>query len=107
MTYTAQWQDYRKKRNLVWLLFLAYVPGVAIIGFTLQHLLKSELPFYFAAGVWLTAYIAASWRLDTFKCPACGRKFHSTRWGHNPFVHKCLYCGLPKWAVEGHENPQT
>ncbi len=40
-------------------------------------------------------------QIVNFRCPACGRQFHS-RWRGafprpNPLSRRCLNCGFPKW----------
>jgi predicted RNA-binding Zn-ribbon protein involved in translation (DUF1610 family) len=47
--------------------------------------------------------ILAAQQILTFRCPACGRPFHS-RWQGvlprpNPLSRRCLNCGFPKWGT--------
>lgn len=102
MTYEAKWRDYRKRRNLFWAIFLTYVPGVLLIGMSLEYLFqfKTETPIYFVAIAWMIAFAISGWRLTYWKCPRCGNWFFATWLYHNQFARKCVHCGLPKWAVE-------
>ncbi len=49
----------------------------------------------------LTLVLSALQILD-FRCPACGRQFHSKWQGllprPNPLSRRCLNCGFPKWG---------
>ena len=75
MTYDAQWREYRRRRNLFWLIWLTYIPGVLVIGLPLESLIKSEVPIYFVAFGWLIAFAVAGWRLSYWRCPHCGKWF--------------------------------
>jgi hypothetical protein len=91
------WTEYRRKRNLFWLVLVSYVPGVLVFGLSLQWLLGSELPIYFVAGAWMIAFIVTASRMTAWRCPRCGKSFFRTFWGQNPFALKCVHCRLPKW----------
>ncbi len=53
----------------------------------------------------------AALQILTFRCPSCGRQFHS-RWRGlfavpNPFSRACVNCGFPRWGVpETRERPR-
>ena len=99
--YAASWQDLRKRRRLVWLLFLGYIPGVAALCFlvvtaaaSMGGSKQSEVACAVIALFWILAFAVAAIRLTFFRCPRCRRLFHSTWWRHNPFARHCLHCGL-------------
>jgi hypothetical protein len=96
--YTARWDEYRKTRNLFWLVFLTYLPGVAIIGIPLARLSRSRIVFFVTLGLWWLAFMATGLSLSFWKCPRCRKRFFSKWWYHNSFARKCVHCKLPKWA---------
>jgi hypothetical protein len=91
------WTEYRRRRNIFWLVLVTYVPGVLAFGLSLQWLLGSELPIYLAAGAWIIAFIVTANRMTAWHCPRCGKAFFRTFWGQNPFAGKCVHCQLSKW----------
>jgi len=66
------WTEYRRRRNLFWLVLVTYVPGVLVLGLPLQWLLGSEEPIYLAAGAWMVAFIVTANRMTAWRCPRCG-----------------------------------
>jgi hypothetical protein len=97
MSDADEWTDYRRRRNIFWLVFVTYVPGVFALGLPLQWLVGSELPIYVVAATWLIAFIVTANRMGAWKCPRCGKAFFRTFWGQNPLARKCVHCRLPKW----------
>jgi hypothetical protein len=108
-SYSEQWRDWRKRRNIVWLIFLGYIPGVIAIFFSVLFLFRLiGLPaawdgpaFYAIAGSWMFSFIVAGIYAGYFPCPRCHKPFFVTWWYRNPFARKCVHCGLPKWANSG------
>lgn len=99
--YAASWQDLKRRRRLLWVLFLGYLPGVAALCFLVGWVATSmggsqqgEVMCAVVALLWILAFAVAAIRLTFFRCPRCTRIFHSTWWRHNPFAHNCLHCGL-------------
>ena len=99
--YAAAWQDLRRRRRLLWILFLGYIPGVAALCFlvgapitSMGETQQGEVACAIIALLWIFAFAVAAIRLTFFRCPRCHRIFHSTWWRHNPFAHNCLHCGL-------------
>jgi len=100
MTYESQWTDLRKRRNILWIIFFAWLPLAGLVAALSRTWLKAPVLAVAAAVVWLVAYAASAWWFASFKCPRCGRRFHVKGWWQNPFANRCLHCGLPKWAAE-------
>ncbi|MDD5492036.1 MAG: hypothetical protein PHV60_05075 [bacterium] len=106
MSYEHQWQEYKKRRNLFWIIWLTYLPGVLIIGYPLGKFFRSETPFIILAVVWMVFFIIAGTRFSYWKCPRCGNSYFAKWWYANQFVRKCVHCKLPKWANEDPDKPE-
>ena len=99
MEHDPIWAELRKRERICWVLLLAYVPVVAIIGFSLGRLVDSSVPFLLVAGAWACALLVAGNGVLSWPCPRCGQPFFSTRWYYNTFARRCVHCKLPKWAL--------
>jgi hypothetical protein len=97
-TYAAQWNEYRRRRRIYWILFLSYVPGVVLVGFPLAYYFSSEWLGMSVAGLWMLAWVVARMRMYNWRCPRCGDWFFHTFWNYKWFRGKCVHCGLPQWA---------
>jgi hypothetical protein len=106
-TYVEQWQDYRRRKNLLLFSVVGFLPvGVAFIFVTLllfadgPHTYSPEGVFGFC---WM-ALCAVAWiRFSNFRCPRCGNKFFIRRRfaffsDYSMFAHKCMHCDLPKYS---------
>jgi len=96
--YATQWNEYRKRRRLFWLVFATYVPGVAIIGVPLARLFRTGILVGVTAGLWMLAFVVTANYLGFWKCPRCGKPFFRKWWYHNSFARKCVHCELRKWT---------
>ena len=99
MTYEKDWEHYRRRRNLFWIVWATYLPGVALIGLALKSVLGSDIPIYVVAGAWMIAFLICGNRMAAWKCPRCQRSFFMRFWAYNPLAAKCSHCGLPKWTM--------
>jgi hypothetical protein len=97
--YTEAWNDYRRRRLVCWIVWLSYVPGVALTVLPLSWLtgIKSDYFAYPIAGAWMTAMAITTYRLATFPCPRCGKRY-SLIIG-DPLVRQCVHCDLPRWTI--------
>jgi hypothetical protein len=81
----------RRLRRTTWLVWLAGVPIMAIVGVLLR------LPrFALAIGmVWSGAFVVLALKVSTSRCPRCGNLYH-VRWGigGNVWSRRCMHCGL-------------
>lgn len=94
--------EIRKRRLLMWILMLGYLPGMALLSWVFAQI------FTEAAGitvplVWLAVLSVSIVRAGRAKCPQCGGLFHARtirRLGisrplwRNPLTQQCLNCGL-------------
>ena len=91
------WEDYRRRRKVLWIAFIGYLPVGAIVGLPLNGILGSELPVIVLALVWMGIFAYAVVRMDSFPCPRCGMPFFSRPFVQNPLAQRCMRCGWPKW----------
>jgi hypothetical protein len=98
MSYQGQWEQYRRRRNLFWVVWATYLPGVATIGLALRWALGSDIPIYVVAVAWMAMFLVCGNRMAAWKCPRCDRSFFMRVWANNPLATKCSHCGLHKWA---------
>lgn len=80
----------RKRRWILWITILAYVPAVWT-SLTLTH---SDRTTGIVFGVWLVILIIAVFFVTTARCPRCGQYYHV----HGMtalYLRRCLHCQLP------------
>ena len=106
--YLREWQDYRRRRNLLLFASIGYVPACGVFGVFTMLLFHSDRPIVPFAICWMAFGVFANMRFNGFRCPRCGNMFFfqdeqrlvfKIRRG-NQFASKCLHCGLPKYAGE-------
>jgi predicted RNA-binding Zn-ribbon protein involved in translation (DUF1610 family) len=98
------WREYRRRWWIAVGILLTYLPVAGAGAILLKKATGSETPGAVLAVSWMLAYLAAVWRLSSFRCPSCGEQFHyRKRWfafgAYNPFARRCVHCGLPKWQA--------
>jgi hypothetical protein len=107
--YAAAWRRYQRWCWTFWLLFVLYLPALAILSRAMGWTRGSGTPIVVAAFAWTIAFGIVGYQTGNFRCPRCGelffRKFDDRiwrrTWVQKPFARRCLHCGLPKWA--GHD----
>ena len=92
------WDEYRRRRNLAWFAFLAYVPVCFVVAVLSMRLFSTFTPAFAVAIAWMIFSVIAGNLALRFPCPRCGKWFFAKWWYHNNFARKCVHCGLPKWA---------
>jgi hypothetical protein len=97
--YSTRWSDYKRRRNLFWLVFLTYIPGVVILGIPLSKLLHADSIVFVIVALWMLAFVVVGNYWGFWKCPRCGKPFFRKWWYHNSFARKCVHCKLPKWSL--------
>jgi hypothetical protein len=97
--YERQWDNWRLIQFGFWGLFLGWIPAIAI-----AHYLLGEFFAKVVMGIWVVAWIMILWLKFDWRCPRCGKRFHSNWWLHNIPVRKCLHCKLPKYAKTGSDS---
>jgi hypothetical protein len=100
--YSADWAEYRRIRLKFFLIWLGYVPGVAVIALTVQFLFHTFVPAFFAAFAWGIWFLMAAAEIAQFPGPRCGEPFAHMPGSWKPnlwiFAWKCQNCGLKKFT---------
>ena len=109
--HAAAWRRYRWWSRAFWLLFLAYLPAVALVDRLVRrsHGEAANTTTLVTALVWMIPFAVTGYRKGNFACPRCGEMFFRAwddrpwrkSWRSNPFARRCLHCGCPKWATTG------
>jgi len=88
--YADAWISYRRRRFVVFCLFLASMLEVRFAFF---------VPGFFFALTFVTYFFIAAW-LANWKCPRCGQAFFRAAFYRSlMFGGRCFHCDLPKWCV--------
>jgi hypothetical protein len=98
MSHPDPWDDYRRRRRLWWYSVLGFVPVMAGAVLVAPSARARWTVPAIALG-WVACYVIASVRLGVFPCPRCRKAFAGAWWAHNPFVGRCVRCGLSKWEI--------
>jgi hypothetical protein len=99
--YFTQWQAYKRRRRLSWIIFFATLSSAALIGEPLAKFMDSDFPVELILFLSVVATVAASAYVQNWKCPRCGKPFGNKFWYSNAYAKQCLHCGLPKWSGAG------
>src|SRR5262245_34531041 len=83
-------QEIRRRRRLAWIIFLAYIPVVALV----YRVVPSERAALGAAIAWTLPFLVVTLRVSLARCPRCRKLFHLKRGATNPWSPRCLNCGL-------------
>lgn len=104
--YYEAWREYRRRRTLMWLASLGWIP-MGLIGVFLAGLLSlllgpggavGALPIVAVPLVAITfaTLLVAYWRFRMWPCPRCRRAFRNPRYW--PLSDRCPHCGLDLYA---------
>ncbi len=97
--YEEDWRQYKRIRNTFFLVFVTYVPVCFALAVISVKLLGTFTPALVAAGIWMILFLFTGVRLNTWRCPRCGKWFSATWWYNLGFLaRRCVHCGLPKYG---------
>jgi hypothetical protein len=97
--YQEDWREYKRIRNGFLLVLVTYVPVCFGIGFVSAKLLGTFAPGFVAAALWMILFLFYGVRLNTWRCPRCGKWFSATWWYSLGFLARhCVHCRLPKYG---------
>ena len=102
--YGRQWRDLRMRSRLLLLLFVFYIPVMALSVFALNGIspgLGDQSWFWLFAG-WMVVLIVLGFYQISFRCPHCGGWFGSSDSWNNPIAGHCLHCGQKRYGAPGH-----
>jgi hypothetical protein len=107
--YAAAWRCYRQWSRAFWIVFVFYLPGLALVSRALGWMRYTNgTAIFLVALVWMIAFSVIGYRKSNFRCPRCDELFFHKfddrpwrmSWQYNPFARRCMHCGLPKWAAQ-------
>lgn len=97
----AALEEIRRRRLLVWLVWVGYLPTVLLIVFGLEALgANPDDSAPFVALPYMALFAAVAIRSGYSRCPRCHEHFHRRSLYGNPWTRKCLHCGLSLHATE-------
>jgi len=103
--YAKAWADYLKRRNLLTVVFVGYMPWGMLVFSISRPLHFPEMLTSALIVAWFLAFPVSAIRLSSWSCPRCGNWFFAKWWYHNSFARKCVHCRLPKkWLKENYEE---
>lgn len=106
--YTEAWNEYRRYRRDLLLVWVGYIPVVGAIAAISGRLFHTFIPAMIAVAAWMLLFIFAGVRYQTFRCPRCGEWFAGDWWYSLSFLaRKCVHCGLPKFSEDRNYPPRT
>ncbi len=90
-------EEIRRRRRLVFVVFLLYIPVVIITFFVF----RSDQFTVWVALAWMALCAVTIIRASLSRCPRCGKHYHYKRPTSNPWTRKCLHCGLRLKTEQG------
>jgi hypothetical protein len=101
--YQADWQQYRRLRRKLLLVWLLYVPGVGLFASASDYLFHTLAPAFAVAMIWMIWFLFANGSFEQFSCPRCRNRFDKGDGAFAArmwlFARKCQHCGLKKFAA--------
>ena len=95
--FEEDWKEYKRARNMFFLIFVLYLPVCFGIGFASTKLFHTFTPGFVAAFLWMAMLLVSGMRVHLWRCPNCGEWFSGTWWYNLGFLaRRCVHCGLPK-----------
>lgn len=96
--YQQEWQQYKRRRNQFWLVFVGYVPVCGAITLFSFELFHTFTPGFVVAFLWMALFMFTGIRVQMWRCPRCGKWFSATWWYNlGPLARRCVHCGLRKY----------
>jgi len=101
--YQKHWEEYRRRRNIFFLVFVSPLIVVTfpmlflnLLGFRFEKNLGIE---FFIFAVWIIFFFLARQHFHNWNCPQCERRFFTMSfWVTSPvFLDYCRHCELPKY----------
>ena len=93
--YAEHWKRYKCTNILSLLLFIGYVPAIAVAGYICKKLVNTPTPGFMLAFPWMILLVINANRALNWRCPRCGERF-GDRWNRT-LADRCGHCGLAKY----------
>lgn len=106
--YETAWSCYRRRRNQFLLALVGWFPVGVGVGYVTQRF-PGLWPYSSFVGVLLlVSLILTGSRLSEWPCPRCREPYFTTWWFNfnDPFIQRCVHCGLPKYSSSPNSNSQ-
>jgi Zn ribbon nucleic-acid-binding protein len=97
--YRVAWSAYVRRRNLLALVFLGYIPWGIVMLFAMKLGMPQRAAWILIL-VWFVMFPVAAIRFSFWSCPRCHKPFYSKWWYSNHFARKCVYCGLSRKEIK-------
>ena len=97
---SRRWRRLRVSSLLLLLVFVLYIPVMALGVFTLDAIapgLGDRAGFWLFAA-WGVVLLVVNFYQISFRCPGCGGWFGASNSWTNPIARRCLHCGLARYA---------
>jgi len=88
-------REIRRRRRLLWTLFLAAIPVMLLVQRVSSLFVSSETPVWIASGLWAVVLIVANAYVGQCVCPRCGHDFNRRGLLYFGSTQACLNCDLP------------
>jgi hypothetical protein len=96
----STWDDYRRRRNQFLLVFPTGLFAVWAFIWLFSRVAPGQVMswvFVILGILLMAAFIITGIRLQTFRCPRCGKFFFIACWYRTLFARRCVHCKLPMW----------
>lgn len=100
LTFEAAWRDLDRRSRILWVLLFGAIPGIFLLGYLLNDLLKQDAPILAVVLAWMAGIAWAGIRMASFACPRCGRAFFENWYFFKPLRHDCASCHLLRRAKD-------
>src|SRR5215813_7654831 len=91
--YEYAWDNWRLIQIAYWGLSITFLPIMAVSAKLFGAVIGQII-----TAVWAISWLVVGGLKYNWRCPRCGKRFHSNWWLSNMPVRKCLHCKLPKYA---------
>ena len=82
--YAAAWRSYRRFGRAFWILFVLFLPALALVGRAVGSTPSGVTVIFGTALAWMIAFAVVGYQKGNFSCPRCGemffRKFDDRSW---------------------------
>jgi len=96
--YQQAWKEYRRLRNLNFLL-QAILAAICWLVYTVSDgPLRLRIPVFVLLILIIAALVYESGKVNDWPCPRCGKVFARESYNKGFFARRCAHCGLKKYS---------
>jgi len=101
LVFASSWRVLRRRCRIYWIALFGALPAEVLIGWPLDRLLGSDIPFLAIAGVAMATLLVAGYRVKNWPCPSCGKPFLRRSFSFDKRLRRsCAHCSLPLYYGE-------